>query len=557
MSSVGSDYEGMWTPLEPISHKMKKPHRAKVHSDSFGDSEVSDGADIFQMIACGEVKDNKTLRDLIRRHECEQSAMTSRDRARLSPGRGKEKNRDKDKERDREKDSDRNREREREKERDRDRERERERERISSSYAGVSALARTKKAFGGMSDQNISNHCFDPPPVLHQRTSSLNAGIVSGIGRSFGSPKRPEAHHSIPMPPHYTLPRSPGPYERTGGASDVGPTTTAQWMRKWPEIPVNDGNDGISTNLAGYNGDAVSSTANQTARRGISAEGSNTANNASIVSPSRPNCADRAATEALSHKPFHPTDTNTNTNISPGRRGSDNINSNLLSLSESGILPRDVTDGVITDNSSTAASALPPGLKTRPAKANRSTSCSTNDMQISPRKFIHPLSVELSSSSYASILSSGDSPALRTQMSDASSELILADMVDIEGEPLRDARAKGLWEGGISNGGSNGGSSAYLGSLNTSDSMMMSGKVTVMDSTGPESESESGKVLYLTDYLSNVEGARLEGDLTVNQRVRHVPNSTGTVLYCIALYQLFCIGLCCVVLYCTTLHPSE
>jgi hypothetical protein len=142
-------------------------------------------------------------------------------------------------------------------------------------------------------------------------------------------------------------------------------------------------------------------------------------------------------------------------------------------------------------------------------------------------------------------------------MSDASSELILADMVDIEGEPLRDARAKGLWEGGISNGGSNGGSSAYLGSLNTSDSMMMSGKVTVMDSTGPESESESGKVLYLTDYLSNVEGARLEGDLTVNQRVRHVPNSTGTVLYCIALYQLFCIGLCCVVLYCTTLHPSE
>ena len=238
MSSVGSDYEGMWTPLEPISHKMKKPHRAKIHSDSFGDSEVSDGVDIFQMIACGEVKDNKTLRDLIRRHECEQSAISIS--SRLSPGRGKEKNREKEKEKEKEKDSERSREREREKDRERDRERER--ERISSSYAGVSALARTKKAFGGMSDQNISNHCFDPAPALQQRTSSLNGGIVSNIGRSFGSPKRPEVHHSIPMPPHYALPRSPGPYERTGGTADgLGcPPAPSQWMRKWPEVAVNE-----------------------------------------------------------------------------------------------------------------------------------------------------------------------------------------------------------------------------------------------------------------------------------------------------------------------------
>jgi hypothetical protein len=189
------------------------------------------------------------------------------------------------------------------------------------------------------------------------------------------------------------------------------------------------------------------------------------------------------------------------------------------------MLPRDPTDGTTADAPSQGGSVVPPGQKARPSKAQRNASCSSNDMPISPCKFIQPLSVELGSTSYTSILSSADSPALRTQISDASSELILADMVDIEGETLRDARAKEPWEGILSNGGSNSGSSAYLGSLNTSDSMIMSGKVTVIDGTGPDSE--SSKVLYLKDYLSNVEGARLEGDLTVNQRVRHVPTNTS------------------------------
>lgn len=157
MSSRGSDYEGLFVPQrEEFIHSERK--KKKVHSDSLGDSENgSEGRDLFAMLAAGEVKDNKTLKELIRRHEQDVSSSPPSKSMGHSPSMDRERKREKDRG---------------------EREKEKERERISSLSAGTSLLSKTPRTFGGSSNHSISTHQYENSHP-QQRSAPVTSTAVS------------------------------------------------------------------------------------------------------------------------------------------------------------------------------------------------------------------------------------------------------------------------------------------------------------------------------------------------------------------------------------------
>ena len=76
LSSRASDVDGLWAPLESTPERTKRSDKKKKRHSSIVSSNTQ-AIDIFSLIACGEVKDNKALKDLIRRQEMEQTTHSS------------------------------------------------------------------------------------------------------------------------------------------------------------------------------------------------------------------------------------------------------------------------------------------------------------------------------------------------------------------------------------------------------------------------------------------------------------------------------------------------
>ena len=484
----------------------------KTHQDSFGDSDGgSEGADLFSMIACGEVKDNKALRDLIRKHDAQHSVFSS-SKHKSHPSRdlmGVDEKKAKDREKDRE----------------------RERERIISISANGS-LSRTFRGFGGSSNMSIATYLEPPALQLSQRPiSAASAGVGYG-GIPHGAARGFEENNPYLHNHRYEPRRSP---ERKVRADSLHEGSSPRPRRRFGSGLSEESDTGSVVSFA----DVITVHENErevipVSMTAFPTEGCYAASIASL----RPFVANRS--EGVDSIPI-----------------SDIRGENDRKRSSETLAPSVVANGSI-GGSITVVSK-------RPQKACRNISSSANDRPINPTKYLmtqqysDPSDLGSAASSSNSLSFNRDVSTLKADVpgsafiSDTSSELILSDMIDIEGDASRgevlscgSSVGIGILVGDVSSHG--------LGSFMTTESICnSSGKAEErgdeMISDGRE-RSDSGNVLYLKDYLSSacdrelkVEGeeeeqgvmaSEVEGDIMVNQRVHRksaalhiVPDAAG------------------------------